>query len=114
MKLQLIAPISSLLIGFSIVPGLLVGAREYGGLDENGCGGSVPDWCPETQECIGGWTETCPIEDGQTFVGGTELRCVDGRCNTDERCTYDVGLEQLAFFYNTRITVPTRCLVDAL
>ena len=106
MKLQPIAPISSLLIGFSIVPGLLVGAREYGGLDENGCGGSVPDWCPETQECIAGWMETCPIEDGQTFVGRTEIRCVDGRCNTDERCLYEDGTAQVGFFYTTRINGP--------
>ncbi len=80
--------------------------RLWGGLDENGCGGSLPDWCPETQECIAGWEETCPIEDGQTFVGGTELTCVDGRCSTDEICLYEDGTAQLGFFYATGVNGP--------
>ena len=75
-------------------------------MDENGCGGSLPDWCPETRECIAGFAETCPIEDGQTFVGGTELTCVDGRCSTDEVCLYELGTARMGFFYATRVTGP--------
>jgi len=90
----------------------VIGDPGIGGLDENGCNSSS-DWCPETQTCIQSWMETCPIEDGQTFVGGTELRCLDGRCNTDERCTYDIGLAWFGFFYmngvNGHYEVPSGC-----
>jgi hypothetical protein len=96
------------------------GPPVIGGLDENGCGGAVPDWCPETQECIAPWEQTCPIEDGQTFEGGTELVCVDGRCSAplDNECLWsneDNSTQFGAFYFpglNGPFEVPSGCTLN--
>ena len=88
-----------------------------GGLDENGCNSSSV-WCPETQTCIQTWMETCPIQDGETFEGGTELSCVDGRCSApaDDKCSYEDGSAQYAGFYfpdlNGPFEVPINCTLN--
>ena len=93
----------------------VIGGPVIGGLDENGCNPSSV-WCPETQTCIQTWMETCPIQDGETFEGGTELTCVDGRCSTDEECSYEDGSAQYAGFYfpdlNGPFEVPSNCTLN--
>ena len=91
------------------------GEPIIGGADENGCfpGSS---WCPETQECITTWMETCPIENGETFVGGTELVCVSGRCSSDEKCFWTDGSAQFGTYYFTDLSevfeVPSGCTLN--
>ena len=47
--------------------------------------------CPELDNCIQGQTETCPIEGGVAFSGGSTLSCEDGRCSTDTMCEWSDG-----------------------
>ena len=91
-----------------------MGDNNLGGADINGCGGGMgTDWCPEKQECISSWMETCPIEDGETFVGGTELVCVNGRCSSDEKCVWTAGSAEFGTYYFPDLTeafeVPSGC-----
>lgn len=71
-------------------------------------------WCPELDTCIQ-WAQICPI-DGDTFVGPTKLLCVEGRCSSDEECSWTDGGATYASYYftdlNEEFDVPSGCTLN--
>lgn len=59
--------------------------------------------CPELNTCIQGFAETCPIEGGVAFSGGSTLSCDDGRCSTDTKCEWSDGYATFGTFYWTNL-----------
>ena len=59
--------------------------------------------CPELNTCIQGFAETCPIEGGVAFSGGSTLSCDDGRCSTDTKCEWSDGSATFGTFYWTNL-----------
>lgn len=60
---------------------------------------SATSWCPELGECIQPWDKSCPI-DGDTFVGPTQLLCYEGRCSSNEKCSWmDSGAVMATYYF---------------
>ena len=59
--------------------------------------------CPELNTCIQGFAETCPIDGGVAFSGGTTLSCDNGRCSTDTKCEWSDGSATFGTFYWTNL-----------
>lgn len=81
---------------------ILSDAGPIGGPGPDGC---IPgsDWCPELDECIQGFAETCPIGGGVAFSGGSTLSCDNGRCSTDTKCEWSDGSATFGTFYWTNL-----------
>eukprot|EP00956_Cyclotella_meneghiniana_P030729 scaffold78250_cov25-Cyclotella_meneghiniana.AAC.2 len=83
--------------------------------EECNSGSTGMQYCPQLNECIQPWAKTCPI-DGLTYEGSTNLTCTEGRCSSNNKCSWTMGSATMASYYfndlDGAFEVPEGCVLN--
>eukprot|EP00956_Cyclotella_meneghiniana_P027045 scaffold59864_cov81-Cyclotella_meneghiniana.AAC.2 len=83
--------------------------------EECNSGSTGTQYCPQLNECIQPWAKTCPI-DGLTYEGSTNLMCTEGRCSSNNKCSWTMGSATMASYYfndlDGAFEVPEGCVLN--